>query len=462
MPEIKFYKDAQGNVYEVPASKLDRFKQKYSNATEATQDELNMLESKLADKNEQSRLNAKPSRVSIPRVPSVEMPTAQDVQIGTSEHTNLPVTGGLEQKGMQGAIETASQHHRLDPEIQFRAKYGAYTDNPELHRDEDAPELAERKRKKAWYEHIGAGGSAMGQYTTPQTPGEDYGETGHEDPTRTRLSQGYLERTDKQGKQQEIDKLSDFLTNTESGRDFVEYDEGITKYFQELKPVLDTQIEELDAEIRRKATERQKITQRGVPGTRYGVNPSWLTEDEREKIRIGKEKDAEEADKIATRDDIRVATETLNQLKMMRDAVNDRDKNAFTQLLNEGWRRLPETSLEAVTLGLKNVADILEDKKTGELTKKADDLFAQHSEMIENLYEHPTTMAQDIANGTLHSMAFMAGMAFTGVPASAIISGTTKGVGKVLLKESTNQFLKQSAKKGVGKVVNIAGKKLFM
>lgn len=469
MPDIKFFKDAQGKVYEVPTSKLDRFKQKYPNATEATQEELSLLESKRATDNEKKLHDEGGYRIGMPKVPSVEMPTAQDVQIGTSDHTKLGVTGGLEQKGMQGAIETASQHHRLDPEIQFRAKYGAYKDNPELFRDEDAPEMVERKRKKSWLEYIGTGGSAMGGNAAPV---DRYGTSGHDDPTHTRLSQEYLERIDKQGKQQEIDKLSDFLTNTESGRDFVEYDDELTEQYKEVERTIGGEINKLQKEIEA-SKEQYKISGRNYQNARIILDeekkrklenpdyqPDWRRQQIVEEAQKTFDKESKRILEIDNNVDIDKANEVLNELIKGYNALKDRDSNAVTQWWRETQRRLPGAIQEAVTLGIDGVIKEATYTPGGRLTKKAEDLTGVFHEMSENLYKNQTSIAQDIANSTLHSIAFMVGMGATSGLSSLIARGAIKGLGGKILTTGAQAFIRQGTQKGAGKVIKIAGKNI--
>ena len=116
MPDIKFFKDGKGNVRQVPATKLDRFKNLFPNAQEATEDELRKVEMNKAAQNEQKRLESTDINVSVPSVDKVEI-------------SGSGIGNPFSRKGVDGAIDIASQHHRSDPDVQFRAKYEAYKDS---------------------------------------------------------------------------------------------------------------------------------------------------------------------------------------------------------------------------------------------------------------------------------------------------------------------------------------------
>ena len=181
----------------------------------------------------------------------------------------------MREKGFEGASELARQYHAQDPELQFKAKFGAYKDNPELFRDENAPEIIERREKMPWYSRIGTGGSAMGFYSTPS---DTYGATGEEEKTSTRQSKDYIKQVDKQDANKEADLLSDFFVNTESGRQLVKEDKELTRIYEGIEKSIGGEINALQKKIDQ-SSELYKISGRNLQGARI------ILEDEKREIK---------------------------------------------------------------------------------------------------------------------------------------------------------------------------------
>ena len=390
MPQDIYFNDGAGNIRKVPANKVDTFKKYFPKATQADESQLSEIESKRAAQSEKAG-NAK---IVAPEIKPV--------------NTRI-VGGGVSFDEGKPLAETATDVyniHKTDPEISFRAKYGAYKQDPALFRDKE---------------------NDATQTTLPSIADEFY---------------------KKNKKSGEMESIQDFLTNTQQGRGFVDYDKARQKYFADLDFLLTQEITNLEREIKEKGTARQQLIDKPVHGTRYGVNPQWLSADERAKIEAAKSQDVEEADKIATQDDLNLAAQNLQELKMLQAAVNDRNANAVAQFFNEAGRRLPKSLYNIGTMGFGEVVEGLDPRKGGELSNRSEGLLSQYA----SLHQQDRTIAQDIAQGTVGSLEFMAQF----VGAGGVVSGLTKNIGKTILTAGA----KKAATKGAGKVLKIAGREV--
>jgi len=387
MPQdILYFNDGNGNVRQVPANKVDTFKKHFPKAWQAEESQLSSIESQKATKSEQEGK----TKITAPQVNTVDM---------SAMGGGVSLTEG---KPLSERASDIYNIHKADPEISFRAKYGAYKEDPSLFRDTE------------------------------------------NDPSSTPLTSIASEFHKKNKKPGEMESIQDFLTNTDQGRAFVDLDSKRNKYFADLDIQLNKEIENLESSIREKATARQKLIERPVPGTRYGVNPQWLSADERARIDAAKALDVEEADKIATQDDLNIAARNLEELKMLRGAVKDRDTNAVAQFFNEAGRRLPKSLYNIGTMGFGDVIEGLSPTKGGKLSAQSENLLNQYAA----LHQDDRSIAQDIAQGAVGSLEFMAQFAGAG--------GVVGGIGKNILK----QGVKQAATKGPGRMLRIAGKEV--
>lgn len=387
MPQdILYFNDGNGNVRQVPANKVDTFKKHFPKAWQAEESQLSSIESQKATKSEQEGK----TKITAPQVNTVDM---------SAMGGGVSLTEG---KPLSERASDIYNIHKADPEISFRAKYGAYKEDPSLFRDTE------------------------------------------NDPSSTPLTSIASEFHKKNKKPGEMESIQDFLTNTDQGRAFVDLDSKRNKYFADLDIQLNKEIENLESSIREKATARQKLIERPVPGTRYGVNPQWLSADERARIDAAKALDVEEADKIATQDDLNLAAKNLEELKMLRGAVKDRDTNAVAQFFNEAGRRLPKSLYNIGTMGFGDVIEGLSPTKGGKLSAQSENLLNQYAA----LHQDDRSIAQDIAQGAVGSLEFMAQFAGAG--------GVVGGIGKNILK----QGVKQAATKGPGRMLRIAGKEV--
>jgi hypothetical protein len=419
-PDTLYFDDGNGRIRQVPYDKLEIFKQYFPNATQADERALRQIEEERALRSE------KEGKTKIP-----EIKLRQPDLTGLHGSVSLPENASIPE-----VAKDVLNVHRYDPEISFSAKYGAYKDNPELFRDrwedtENVP-LTDLAQKK--YDQIKAKSRPKGM--TPIVP----------------VGYAGMPAKPQQEKPDELESLKDFLANTPSGRGFVEYDKKRKESFAQLDKQLDAEIANLEKEIKEKSSARQKLIGRGVPGTRYGVNPSWLPREERAKIDAAKAKDVEEADKIATQDDLDLAMKNLNELKMLQAAVKDKDRNAVSQFLREFGRRLPESLYNIGTLGIGDVIEGLSPKTGGPIASRSEDILSQYA----SLHQNDRTIAQDIAQGTTGSLEFMAQFAGAG----GIAKGAAGAIGKGLLREGARQAAKQAATKGTEKVLKIAGKEV--
>lgn len=419
-PDTLYFDDGNGRIRQVPSDKLEIFKQYFPNSKPADERALRQIEEERALRSE------KEGKTKIPEI-KLRQPdlTGLHGSVSLQENASIPEVA-----------KDVLNIHRYDPEISFSAKYGAYKDNPELFRDrwedtENVP-LTELAQKK--YDQIKAKSRPKGM--TPIVP----------------VGYAGMPAKPQQEKPDELESLKDFLTNTPSGRGFVEYDKKRKESFAQLDKQLNAEIANLEKEINEKSSARQKLIERGVPGTTYGVKPSWLSREERAKIDSAKAKDVEEADKIATQDDLDLAMKNLNELKMLQAAVKDKDRNAVSQFFREFGRRLPESLVNIGTLGIGDVIEGLSPRTGGPIASRSEDILSQYA----SLHQNDRTIAQDIAQGTTGSLEFMAQFAGAG----GIAKGAAGAIGKGLLREGARQAAKQTATKGAEKVLKIAGKEV--
>jgi len=205
MPQdIRFYDDGKGNVRQVPVEKLDKFKSIYPNAQEATEEQLSQIEEQRATQNEQKGQKG----VTLPKIPK------QTIQ-------GVGGVGMAKGKSLEDAASIASEAIKSDPNLQFKAKYGAYKEDPQLHRDQ-----WQDSRKSE----------------------------------QTRLSEKYLTGVDKSQRQSETESIQDFLINTPSGRKFVEYDKSITQGEERFKNNIAEQVDEMLATTKQKMSKSATST----------------------------------------------------------------------------------------------------------------------------------------------------------------------------------------------------------
>lgn len=402
---ILFFNDGQGHIRQVPANQVNIFKKYFPKATPADEEKLSAIESKRAAEAEQRE----GKKITAPKIRTIDADNifkAENVSLGES-------------KTLPEVAEETYYTHKQDPEIAFSAKYGAYKENPQLFRDRD---------KRA-----------------DETELTDLAKQKYEQETKSKSPLARF--TEKDKRKAEMESLQDFLANTPSGREFVEYEKQEKEALEQFGKQLNEEIGKLEKEIKEKATARQKLLDRPVEGTRYGVPLAWLSKEEKEKISAQKAKDAQEADKIATQDDLDIAMKNLNELKMLQAAVKDKDRNAVSQFLREFGRRLPESLYNIGTLGIGDVIEGLSPKTGGPIASRSEDILSQYA----SLHQNDRTIAQDIAQGTTGSLEFMAQFAGT----QGLVRGGLMGVGKALGKQGL-----KTAGKGIGKAVKIAGKEL--
>ncbi len=132
-------------------------------------------------------------------------------------------------------------------------------------------------------------------------------------------------------------------------------------------------------------------------------------------------------------EDISAARTQLVRLENLQKAVEDGDKSAWTQFWNEMGRQSGEGVMNIATLGISKpltnagVSRALQDPEN-ELTKEATDLLGQYHV----LHAHDRSIAQDIANGTYDSLAFMGQFAATGGIAGALTKGASTAIASKL------------------------------
>lgn len=408
-----FYNDGEGHIRQVPRDKVGTFKKYFPKAFRASEEELSGIESQRAAQSEREGR----TKITVPRVSQIDTNAIQG-------QISLPESAPISE-----VAKDVMNVHRYDPAISFRAKYGAYKEQPELFRDQEADITQTQLTKEA-------------QAQLKSVPKENIYIPG----SPTIGQPGFTTtRTSKKRKDEELESLQDFLTNTPQGRGFVELDEQRKKQLDEYDQQLVQQISELEKEVERAKREDylRKIKERARG----------------EGIEIPKdfgERDIEKAGKlmgIKPSDDIILAEENLSELKKQQAAVQDvkEGRSDISQFFREFGRRIPGALPTIASGGITELDKAIQNqffkKKPGELATRSENLLSEYA----TIHQLDRSIAQDIAQGTVGSLEFMSQFAVAG----GAVSGITKGIGKRILTEGAKK-----AVKGAGKTVKIAGKEI--
>lgn len=239
MPDTLYYNDGKGHVRQVPASKVEKFKKYFPGATPAREEELSAIENKIATKSEQEGRTA----ITAPRPLQID---TSNIQGQVSLPESAPVTE---------VAKDVMNVHRQDPDISFRSQYGAYKENPALFRDQEVgtAEVPITQQASDYFKQTT-------KKSIPELNPQQY----------------------KREREAEMASIQDFLTNTQLGRGQVEREKQRKQYYETLSQQVDKEIAALEKDLNEKTAARQKLINKPVAGTRYGVNPAWLSEDERE------------------------------------------------------------------------------------------------------------------------------------------------------------------------------------
>ncbi|MDR1526249.1 MAG: hypothetical protein LBS46_01090, partial [Dysgonamonadaceae bacterium] len=127
-----------------------------------------------------------------------------------------------------------------------------------------------------------------------------------------------------------------------------------------------------------------------------------------------------------------LASSQLAELEKLQNAYKDvkGGKGGFKQFYRELGRRFPEALTSTATFGLSDLFNAIElhHDQDKELTREVTELLNQ----FQNLHAHDRSIAQDIANGTLQSVSFIAQFAGTGGIAKGLTKGTEMAIAEKL------------------------------
>jgi hypothetical protein len=309
-----------------------------------------------------------------------------------------------------GALRNDLAAHMADPAVRFERELQVYRDSGEYERDK-SKELGEQSLPAIAHDYL--------ERIKP-----------HRDRSKgvlTEMMSG--ERTERKATEQEqADLVNRFLANDSNGQRYAAEYAGQVKW-------LDDQIVALEAKIGDSEKNAPRVKRDIVVGgaSTYGIPSNIVTVNAPENFQ-----------------DTEAARTQLSELKSLQKAVADGDRSAWTQFWNEMGRRSGAGVMNIATLGISEpltqagVNRALQDPDN-ELTKEATDLLGQW----QSLHANDRSIAQDIANGTYGSLAFMAQYAVTGGAASAL----TKGASTVIASKLGSSV----AAKAVGKMGQTVG-----
>lgn len=382
----KYYIDSDSNIRLVPSEKVDTFLKKYPGSREASGQEIGDFYLK-RDKN-------------APLTPRESNNQEQPIQSPKQTQAEKPLIGRNDTGSIRSAAKDDFEVYKSDPDNLFRAQFEGYKANPDLYRDRD--------------EDI-SGTPIPAAYM-------DYADV------KTKMPMAHVSKK-KEGQEKE-GQLRDFLSNTEEGRSFVEYQENIIKKLNEDITALEQKVKE--AEKNSPRVDRTVV----VPGSAF-TGPQYISDTAPEGYK-----------------DIDQAKSLLLELKNLQEAVKDRkDRGAVSQALREFGRRAGETLVDTGTFG---ISDLFQTYSLGqslkdpgsELTREAYGLLGQY----ESFHAADRSIAQDIARGTSESLPFIAQFVGTGGVAGAASGAVKAGAGKLGV---------QAAKGTVGRVAQKAGQEVL-
>ena len=436
----KYYIDQKQNIRLVPSDKEGVFKKKFPGSREATQKELSDFESSIANQNAQKKEQAdtqivNPNQFAIPDYTSPELPEPRIQPFAQ------PSKEGAFSDAMKSARESQSRQSDqvVRSAIDEFQSYGQWID--EVNKDTTLPEKVKQELNDWYSRNFRDTNEAVTGVRTPSLVGD------YLDKNKQTVDKGYyipgspmfggmsyVEGTAQENTPEQLAMIGDFLINSPKGRLIVE-DEN--NYLQQL----DNSIDALEAKIKESGQKRTELT----PRIDSMMDYLRLSKPQKQSLEAKNKKLRAYVEERYPFEDIINAENQLNELKKLRDAYRDGDKNAIKQFTKEFGRRIPYDLTNAATLGLLGMTeqgaltDALRDPNN-RLTREAYDLIGEYQQA----HQIDRTIAQDIAQGTTGTLPFIAQFTATG--------GVTGAAGKALLGAGSKLGLTS------GRIANIGGR----
>jgi hypothetical protein len=309
------------------------------------------------------------------------------------------------------SIRNGLAAHMADPAVQFERALQVYRDSGEYERDK-AKEVGEQSLPPVAHEWL--------EKNKPQRDRSQGVLT-------ERWSGQRAERKDTE--QDNTDLVNRFIANSNEGRNFAAEHAEQVKWLNEQIATLEAKIEDSEKNAPRVKKSQYVQTSSG----QYGNSGYWA--------------DIEVPENY---DDLSTARTQLVELNNLRDAIKDGDRTAVGQFWGELKRRAGAGVIDIATLGISDpllkagVNRALQNPENT-LTREATDLLGQY----QSLHANERSIAQDIAQGTYGSLAFMAQFAATG----GIAAGITKGASTAIASKLGGSL----AAKAVGKMGQTVG-----
>jgi len=286
-------------------------------------------------------------------------------------------------------------------------------------------------------------------------------------PTDRKHGEGgyWMERPKKSNTPEQVQQVKDFLTKTEIGQHYLNYE-------KELKNKLKDHISHLESRIDDVVT-KQMLKYNGNPQAEAELQKLWAEYEPKFKSKFFKynlnkefegklneilEKYPNESGDTTfslygDNSPLQLAKREIENSKKLMKAIDDGDLNYLSQFGKEFGRGFPAMADEIKTFGMGSLVTSLEDKMTiDEINRKLQnniplseaEKVAMQSLATTQAYNeidgNKLTVSQEVAQGLSHSIPYMVDFATIGVPAKAVTSG---------LKTAVKSGIKKNAISGI-------------
>ncbi|MCL2651080.1 MAG: hypothetical protein FWD60_08675, partial [Candidatus Azobacteroides sp.] len=295
-------------------------------------------------------------------------------------------------KSLGEVIQDNFQKYASNPQNIFNVQFENFKNNPDLYRTGNEDYSKKRLTQEA----------------------SNYLEGKRDDLKRTITDRAHGDVYDvvEKGKgaipEEESNLVKDFLTNTEEGKAYVEFEKEQLKQLDDKIDALKSKISDSEKNSKKVIVSRFHI----FPGSEGYFSADEVPENYK---------------------DIDEAKSQLAELEKYRNAVNDENKGFFSQFFNELGRRSDKAAVSLSTLG---ISKIMENKLWNDVLKNPDNKLTNEASQLLNQYQQmhsvDRSMAQDIAKGTADNIDYVEQFAVTGGAASAATKGTSVAIAEKL------------------------------
>lgn len=333
---------------------------------------------------------------------------------------NVGVSLGDRENNRRNALERGAENARAqmmnDDNRRFETELNRYTAMKQAAETAEHPAEAKEILKKEY-------GIGEGEEVREPHAAQDYKERNEEG----RFSLFGLKLGESEADKKRNEDVAEFM-KTKQGKAYTQEEDATIARFDERIKQMEADIKAKDDELKAKTKGENPFDIYSGYGASGGVGGGVTVNPHQFEI-----------------NDIVSAYYQLNELKLLREAYADKDKNTFAQAWGEAKRRFPTLAGELATFGMagleKSINQASAAMNEGSLTRKA--MGLQGAFMNET--DRDRSISQDIVNGTFQSLPYMEQFLLTSGVGTAT-KGVVKGLGtKALLGEAGKMMTREEA-----------------